>query len=94
MFRGEGFQVNRTEYASEDPVVGISFGIVDRSVGRHFADGGFQQVFPAENQLVGDIILKPVKGALVDLPGRLSVDLHFGVGHGTFKDEGHFLPFP
>ena len=94
MFRGAGFQPDRPEDPPEYPVVSIPLRPVDRSIGRHLADGNFQQVDIPEFQHAGDVIAETVEGPLVDLPGRVAVDLHFGIGHRPLKDDLYLFPLP
>ena len=72
-------QVDGTEDAAEDPVVGTPLGLVHARVGRLLVHQHVQLVLAAQLQQVGHLVLEAVEGALVRGACRLSVQAHRGV---------------
>src|SRR5690606_22198706 len=91
---GQYLQPYRPENPAEDPIVGLTFGVVHATVGRMLGYRHFEHIFATIYQQITDIVAEGVKGALVCGAGRLTVNRYLGVGHHAFEDNVDPLSFP
>ena len=80
-----GFEIDRPEDSTEDPIICKSLCVIHRFIQRHFTYLNFQKILFSKFQLVSDGIFKPVKCALVLCSGGHAVDLYLRICHGAFK---------
>ena len=83
----DGLEGYRAEDATEDPVVALAFGLVDRGVGGSFVDQHFQEVRGLELEGWRHLIFEAVETALVIGARRLAIDFGVGVGHHAVKHQ-------